>query len=95
MKRNPKMRGVLSCLLALVLALSITPSVFAEEPVAGTGKTNYVDAINGNDAQDGVGTTSATAYKTVAAAVAVTTITKKTPHPIKNGAAFAPSFFFA
>ena len=56
--------------LTLVLALSITPSVFAEEPVAGTGKTIYVDAINGNDAQDGVGTTSATAYKTVAAAVA-------------------------
>ena len=57
-------------MLALVLALSITPCVFAEEPVAGTGKTIYVDAINGNDAQDGVGTTSATAYKTVAAAVA-------------------------
>ena len=57
-------------MLALVLALSITPCVFAEEPVAGTGKTIYVDAINGNDAQDGVGTTSDTAYKTVAAAVA-------------------------
>lgn len=55
-------------MLALVLALSITPSVFAEEPAAGTGKTIYVDATNGNDAQDG--TTSATAYKTVAAAVA-------------------------
>ena len=57
-------------MLALVLALSITPSVFAEEPVAGTGKTIYVDATNGNDAQDGVGTTSDKAYKTVAAAVA-------------------------
>ena len=64
------MRGVLSCLLALVLALSITPSVFAEEPVAGTGKTIYVDAINGDDTQEEVGTTSATAYQTVAAAVA-------------------------
>ena len=62
------MRGVLSCLFALVLALSITPCVFAEEPAAGTGKTIYVDAINGNDAQDG--TTSGTAYQTVAAAVA-------------------------
>ena len=70
MKRNPKMRGVLSCLLALVLALSITPSVFAEEPVAGAGKTIYVDATNGNDTQDGVGTASDKAYKTVAAAVA-------------------------
>ena len=56
--------------LTLVLALSITPSVFAEEPVAGTGKTIYVDATNGNDTQDGVGTTSDTAYKTVEAAVA-------------------------
>lgn len=65
-------------MLALVLALSITPSVFAEEPVGGTtaeepvssGTTIYVDAINGNDTQDGVGTTSDTAYKTVEAAVA-------------------------
>lgn len=62
------MKGVLSCLLALVLVFSITPSVFAEEPVGS--KTIYVDAINGNDAQDGVGTTSDKAYKTVEAAVA-------------------------
>lgn len=66
MKRKTKMKGVLSCLLALVLVFSITPSVFAEE----TGTTIYVDAINGNDAQEGVGTTSDKAYKTVAAAVA-------------------------
>ena len=62
------MRGVLSCLLALVLALSITPSVFAEEPVSGT--TIYVDAIKGDDTQEGVGTTSDKAYKTVDKAVA-------------------------
>lgn len=69
MKRKPKMKGVLSCLLALVLALSITPSVFAGEPVVG--KTIYVDAKNGDDTQEeGVGTTSDKAYKTVAAAVA-------------------------
>ena len=62
------MKGVLSCLLALVLVLSITPSVFAKEPVGGT--IIYVNAINGDDTQEGVGTTSDTAYKTVAAAVA-------------------------
>ena len=62
------MKWVLSCLLALVLVLSITPSVFAEEPVGGT--IIYVNAINGDDTQEGVGTTSDTAYKTVAAAVA-------------------------
>ena len=56
-------------MLALVLALSITPSVFAEEP-AVSGKTIYVDATNGNDAQAEVGTTSEKAYQTVAAAVA-------------------------
>ena len=60
------MKGVLSCLLALVLVFSITPSVFAE----GTGTTIYVDATKGNDTQEGVGTTSDKAYKTVAAAVA-------------------------
>ena len=56
-------------MLALVLALSITPSVFAEEPVAA-GTTIYVDATNGNDTQDGVGTTSDKAYKTLEVAVA-------------------------
>ena len=68
MKRETKTKGVLSCLLALVLALSITPSVFAEESVGGT--TIYVDAMNGDDTQEEVGTTSDKAYKTVAAAVA-------------------------
>ena len=67
-EREMKMKMVLSCLLALVLALSITPSVFADETV--DGRTIYVDAINGDDTQEGVGTTSDTAYKTVAAAVA-------------------------
>lgn len=62
------MKEVLSYLLALVLVFSITPSVFAEEPVGGT--TIYVDAISGNDTQEEVGTTSDKAYKTVAAAVA-------------------------
>lgn len=55
-------------MLALVLALSITPCVFAEEPAAVASKTIYVDAINGDDTKDG--TTSDNAYKTVAAAVA-------------------------
>lgn len=62
------MKGVLSCLLALVLVFSITPSVFAEGTVGGT--TIYVDATNGDDKQEGVGTASDKAYKTVAAAVA-------------------------
>ena len=68
MKRKMKMKWILACLLALALAPSITPSVFAEEPV--NGKTIYVDATNGNDAQEDVGTTSDKAYKTVEAAVA-------------------------
>ncbi len=55
--------------LTLVLALSITPSVFAEEPVAA-GTTIYVDATKGNDAQEGAGTTPEKAYQTVKAAVA-------------------------
>ena len=68
MERKKEVKRVLSCLLALVLVFSITPSVFADEPVGG--KTIYVDAINGDDTQEGVGTTSDKAYKTVAAAVA-------------------------
>ena len=54
-------------MLALVLALSITPSVFAEEPVSGT--TIYVDAINGDDTQEGVGTTAEKAYQSIGEAV--------------------------
>lgn len=60
------MKGVLSCLLALVLVFSITPSVFAE----GTGTTIYVDATNGDDTQQpGVGTTAEKAYKSIGEAV--------------------------
>lgn len=59
------MKGVLSCLLALVLVFSITPSAFAE----GTGTTIYVDAINGNDTQEDVGTTAAKAYQSIGKAV--------------------------
>lgn len=53
--------------MALVLVFSITPSVFAEDPVGGA--TIYVDAINGNDKQDGVGTTAAKAYQSIGEAV--------------------------
>ena len=67
MERKTKMKGVLSCLLALVLVFSITPSVFAEDPVGGA--TIYVDAINGNDKQDGVGTTAEKAYRSIGEAV--------------------------
>ena len=35
MKRKKEVKRVLSCLLALVLVFSITPSVFADEPVGG------------------------------------------------------------
>ena len=65
------MKGVLSCLLALVLVFSITPSVFAVG-----GKTIYVDAINGNDTS-GDGTNTApfkTAKKAVIAAASGDTI---------------------
>ena len=61
------MKGVLSCLLALVLVFSITPSVFAGEPVGV--KTIYVDAIKGDDEQEGVGTTAAKAYRSIGKAV--------------------------
>lgn len=61
------MKGVLLCLLALVLVFSITPSAFAEGTVGGT--TIYVDAINGNDTQEDVGTTAEKAYKSIGEAV--------------------------
>lgn len=53
--------------MALVLVFSITPSVFAEGTVGG--KTIYVDAKNGNDTQEGVGTTAAKAYQSIGEAV--------------------------
>lgn len=61
------MKWVLSCLLALVLALSITPSVFAEGTAGGT--TIYVDATNVDDTQEGVGTTAEKAYQSIGEAV--------------------------
>lgn len=43
MKRKPKMKGFLSCLLALVLALSITPSVFAESITGNVGSEIVIE----------------------------------------------------
>lgn len=54
-------------MLALVLVFSITPSAFAEGTVGGT--TIYVDGLNGNDTQEGVGTTAAKAYQSIGEAV--------------------------
>lgn len=53
--------------MALVLVFSITPSVFAEGTVGG--KTIYVDAKNGNDTQEGAGTTAEKAYRSIGEAV--------------------------
>ena len=50
-----------------MLVFSITPSVFAEETVGGT--TIYVDATNGDDTQEGVGTTAEKAYRSIGEAV--------------------------
>lgn len=54
MKRNPKMRGVLSCLLALVLALGATPlAVYADE---GDGTTQS-ETSNVSEVSEGTGET--------------------------------------
>lgn len=54
MKRNPKMRGVLSCLLALVLALGTTPlAVYADE---GEGTTQS-ETFNVSEVSEGTGET--------------------------------------
>ena len=55
--------------LALVLTLAMVLSLLPATALA-TGSTIYVDAIKGNDAQEGVGTTAEKAYKTVEKAVA-------------------------
>ena len=50
MKRKTKMKGVLSCLLALVLVFSITPSAFAaEEPAWDISRSKAATALNGNN----------------------------------------------
>ena len=54
MKRNPKMRGVLSCLLALVLALGATPlAVYADE---GEGTTQS-ETFNVSEVSEGTSET--------------------------------------
>ena len=71
-----KKRG-LAILMAVMMAISLLPTAaWAEEtPTEGGGsepssaKTIYIDAVNGNDSQSDVGTTSEKAYKTLVAAV--------------------------
>ena len=63
-------RRILSSLMALVLVFGLLPATaFAEGEAASTAKTIYVDAINGDDTQDGVGTTADKAYKSIGEAV--------------------------
>ena len=50
MKRKTEMKGVLSCLLALVLVFSITPSVFAaEKPAWDISRSKVATALNKNN----------------------------------------------
>ncbi len=55
------MKKTLAIMLALIMVLALVPTVaFAEEP-----NKIYVDATNGKDDQEGVGTTSDKAYKSL------------------------------
>ncbi len=55
------MKKTLALILTFIMVLALVPTVaFAEEP-----KTIYVDANNGNDSQEGVGTTSDKAYQSL------------------------------
>ena len=65
----------LALVLTLAMVLSLVPVTALaaggnEEGTPSAGSTIYVDAINGDDAQEGVGTTAKKAYKTVEKAVA-------------------------
>lgn len=63
-------RRILSSLMALVLVFGLLPATaFAEGEAASTAKTIYVDAINGDDSREGVGTTADKAYKSIGEAV--------------------------
>lgn len=66
-------KRILSLLLILCMAVTLLPTAVFAEDATGTssaGRTIYVDATSGDDTQVGVGTTAATAYKTLEAAVA-------------------------
>ena len=65
-------KRILSLLLILCMAVTLLPTaVFAEEATgtSSAGGTIYVDATNGDDTQEGVGTTAEKAYKTLETAV--------------------------
>ena len=65
----------LALVLTLAMVLSLLPATALatgenEEGTRSAGSRIYVDAMNGNDAQEGVGTTAEKAYKTLKTAVA-------------------------
>ena len=60
----------LALVLTLAMVLSLLPATALATGGNEEGSTIYVDAMNGNDAQEGVGTTAEKAYKTVEKAVA-------------------------
>lgn len=54
------MKKTLAIMLALIMVLALVPTV-----AFAAGNTIYVDAKNGNDDQEGVGTTREKAYKSL------------------------------
>ena len=60
------MKKTLAIMLALIMVLALVPTV-----AFAAGNTIYVDAKNGNDDQDGVGTTREKAYKSLDKAMKV------------------------
>ena len=65
-------KRILSLLLILCMAVTLLPTAVFAEDATGTssaGETIYVDAVKGNDTQEGVGTTAEKAYKTLETAV--------------------------
>ena len=65
-------KRILSLLLILCMAVTLLPTAVFAEDATGTssaGVTIYVDATNGDDTQENVGTTAEKAYKSIGVAV--------------------------
>ena len=64
----------LAMIMAFCMALSLVPATALatdenQEGTSSAGRTIYVDATNGDDTQEGVGTTANTAYQSIGTAV--------------------------
>ncbi|RAU91285.1 right-handed parallel beta-helix repeat-containing protein [Paenibacillus sp. YN15] len=90
MKAKPIVQKLISLMLIVALAVSMSVSAFPASAAAEVGTTYYIDSANGNDSRDGK--SESTAWKTLAKVNDKTTFQPGDQILLKSGSVFTHTF---